>query len=371
VSSVRQKNIVTISFLLALTACSGANTEPARSNELSSRAALAASAGDTPGSRLPDNRAGAGMTVALENRTNERDLQQRLIALEQSLIEQNAALERLRTIREDPDAGRRTRTLIEENQRILRGAMQPSAGQIAAADAETPAQRAQYENVLAAFEAANRTDSPGMRTFEAYRAGRMTPEDAATFEQEVRAGNIMLPRGAGLIGENIGPTETRPPLQGSPTGIKAPQGVLDAYTQNRMTQADRITFEGLVKSGEMIVPPDFQIGQTPAIGRSRAAMSAAERRMVDAFPRQPVAAPAGAAAPVGTAPMPVAPAQAPQAAPTVAAAQAARLQSKLDALERERRAAASRAGGPSAEQVQSLERRAIELEVALQRFERI
>jgi len=36
-----------------------------------------------------------------------------------------------------------------------------------------------------------------------------------------------------------------------------------------------------------------------------------------------------------------------------------------------RRAAASRAGGPSIEQVQSLERRAIELETALQRFGRI
>jgi len=184
-----------------------------------------------------------------------------------------------------------------------------------AADAETPAQRVRYENVLAAFEEANPTDAPVMRAFDAYRAGRMTPEDAATFEQEVRAGNIMLPRGAGLLGENIGPTETRPPLEGGATSVQAPQGVLDAYSQNRMTQADRITFEGLVKSGQMMVPQDFQIGQTPAIGRSRAAMSPTERRMVDAFPRQPVAAPAGAAAPVSAAPMPGAPAQAPQAAP--------------------------------------------------------
>jgi hypothetical protein len=184
-----------------------------------------------------------------------------------------------------------------------------------AADAETPAQRVRYENVLAAFEEANPTDAPVMRAFEAYRAGRMTPEDAATFEQEVRAGNIMLPRGAGLLGENIGPTETRPPLEGGATSVQAPQGVLDAYSQNRMTQADRLTFENLVKAGQMTVPEGFQMGQTPAIGRSRAAMSSTERRMVDAFPRQPVAAPASAVAPVGAAPIPSASVQSPQAAP--------------------------------------------------------
>jgi hypothetical protein len=54
-----------------------------------------------------------------------------------------------------------------------------------------------------------------------------------------------------------------------------------------------------------------------------------------------------------------------------AAAEGARLQSELDALERDRRAAAARAGGPSADQVQSIERRAGELDAALQRFGRI
>lgn len=184
-----------------------------------------------------------------------------------------------------------------------------------AADAETPAQRVRYENVLAAFEEANPTDAPVMRAFNAYRAGRMTPEDAASFEREVRAGNIMLPRGAGLIGENIGPTETRPPLEGGATGVQAPQGVLDAYSQNRMTQADRITFENLVKAGQMTVPQGFQIGQTPAAGTPRRAMTAEQRAMVDAFPRQPVMAPSGAAPASAATPMPGAPAQPPQAAP--------------------------------------------------------
>lgn len=361
---IRQKDIVTISLLLALAACSGANTETARSNEPSSRAAFPASAGDLHGSQLPDNRAGAGMAVAAENRTTEHDLQQRLAALEQSLVEQRAALERLRATRAEPDAGRGARTLIEENLRILREAMQPPPGQIATADAETPAQRVRYENVLAAFEEANQTDARITRAFEAYRAGRMTPEDTAIFEQEVRAGNIMLPRG--LTGETIGPTETRAPLEGSATAIQTPQGVLNADTQNRMTQPDRLMFEQLVAGGQMAVPEGFQMGQTPRVGTPARAMTQAQRDLMQNMPEQPVSAPSVAPAAPGMAPS-AAPAPAPMAQPP----QAARLQSELDALELERRAAASRAGGPSTEQVQTLERRAIELDAALQRFGRI
>jgi hypothetical protein len=54
-----------------------------------------------------------------------------------------------------------------------------------------------------------------------------------------------------------------------------------------------------------------------------------------------------------------------------ATAEAARLQSELEAQERAIRAAAARSGGPSADQVQRIERRAGELDAALQRFGRI
>jgi hypothetical protein len=50
------------------------------------------------------------------------------------------------------------------------------------------------------------------------------------------------------------------------------------------------------------------------------------------------------------------------------AAEGARLQSELDGLERERRAAAARAGGPSAQDLQQIERRATDLDAALRRF---
>jgi hypothetical protein len=95
-----------------------------------------------------------------------------------------------------------------------------------------------------------------------------------------------------------------------------------------------LKFEQFVRNGTITVPSGFQLGRSVAPGAQTAA------------PPAPASQPA-------------------------TSAQAARLQSELDALERERRAAASRAGGPSSEQVQNLERRAIELETALQRFGRI
>ena len=50
------------------------------------------------------------------------------------------------------------------------------------------------------------------------------------------------------------------------------------------------------------------------------------------------------------------------------AAEASRLQSELDTLERDRRAAAQRAGGPSPAAVDRIERRASDLDAALRRF---
>jgi hypothetical protein len=137
-----------------------------------------------------------------------------------------------------------------------------------------------------------------------------------------------------LIGENVSPSEYRPPIAPVVNSIPANQGVLDAYTQGRMTPEDRIKFEQFVRNGTITLPSGFQLGRSVAPGAQTAA------------PPAPASQPA-------------------------TSAQAARLQSELDALERERRAAASRAGGPSSEQVQNLERRAIELETALQRFGRI
>lgn len=49
-------------------------------------------------------------------------------------------------------------------------------------------------------------------------------------------------------------------------------------------------------------------------------------------------------------------------------AETTRLEGELDALDRDRRAAAARAGGPSAEEVGRIERRAGELDAALRRF---
>lgn len=183
---------------------------------------------------------------------------------------------------EEPEVGRRTRTLIEENQRILRETMQPPPGQISS-------------------------------IYDAYRAGRMDPEEVQAFERDVRAGRINLPRGATLLDGAPAISETVARAAGAPATV--PQGVLDAYTQNRMTQAERNLFEQHARQGVIQLPEGFQLGQTPTAGTPRRAMTPEQRAMVDALPRQPVMAPAGAAPASAAAPMPGAPAQLPQAAP--------------------------------------------------------
>jgi hypothetical protein len=215
---------------------------------MQNRAALPANVGPIYGSRLPENPAGA--VAVAETRTSERDLQQRLAALEQSLVEQRAALERLRVSRAEleplpsanvngPAAGSRLFPQ-EEPPRVLRHEDILARIQASSQSRESPAQRVRYEDVVAQFEARNRVDDPMRRVYQAYREGRMTAEDAAKFEEEVRAGRIMLARGEGLIGENVSPSEYRPPIAPVVNSIPANQGVLDAYTQGRMTPEDRI-----------------------------------------------------------------------------------------------------------------------------------
>jgi hypothetical protein len=294
---------------------------------MQNRAALPANVGPIYGSRLPENYGTAGIAVITENKTTERDLQDRLAALEQSLAEQRAALERLRATRAEPEplprpyvnrpvagfddqrfaegaGARKAINLIEQNERVLQSALQPRPERLRA-------------------------------VYEAYRAGQMPPEDAQAFENDIRSGKITMARGATFLDGS--PAISQNVAQASGTPRVLPQEVLDAYTQGRMTVGERQLFERHAADGVIRLPEGFPLIQTlpqGVLGTQSAPPSATD-------------------------------------GPTVAAAQSARLQSELDALELERRAAASRAGGPSTEQVQSLERRAIELEAALRRFGRI
>jgi hypothetical protein len=97
------------------------------------------------------------------------------------------------------------------------------------------------------------------RVYQAYSTGQMTPEESAEFENDVKAGTIMLPRGAALRG------------QAQPQGARAtipelPAPVLEAYRTGRMTRDEMMELERDVANGMARVPAGFQLQKTEPMG---------------------------------------------------------------------------------------------------------
>jgi len=112
--------------------------------------------------------------------------------------------------------------------------------------------------------------------YDAYKSGRMTPEDAAQYEADIAAGRVLAPRGA---------TVKAPQKQAQPSDtIAAPEGVINAWKDQRMTADERREFETDVREGRITVPADVRkmIGDEPGmLSRARDAafetISGAER----------------------------------------------------------------------------------------------
>jgi len=97
------------------------------------------------------------------------------------------------------------------------------------------------------------------RVFEAYSSGQMTPAEAAEFEADVKAGNVMLPRGAALRGQ-------QQPQGARPTIPELPAPVLEAYRTGRMTRDEMMELERDVANGMARVPTGFQLQKTEPMG---------------------------------------------------------------------------------------------------------
>lgn len=89
------------------------------------------------------------------------------------------------------------------------------------------------------------------QVYDAYQSGRMTPEDAATFEQAVSSGAIMLPRGAQLKGGRA----QVPAAGAAPEPQLAPQALTEAYVNGTMDPRDREQLEGFMRAGLVKLPP--------------------------------------------------------------------------------------------------------------------
>lgn len=86
--------------------------------------------------------------------------------------------------------------------------------------------------------------------YDAYKAGKMTPEESADFEADVKSGVVMLPRGATLAGQTPPASPTA-----APEAMVLPKAVTDAYTSGKMTDQERAELEADMKAGLVKLPP--------------------------------------------------------------------------------------------------------------------
>lgn len=96
--------------------------------------------------------------------------------------------------------------------------------------------------------------------YEAYKNGKMAPEEAAEFEADVRAGNVMLPRGAALKGQRATPTGSA-----TPEAVMLPQEISDAYERGQLSDQERSELEADIRSGVVKLPPSA-VQQIPMQG---------------------------------------------------------------------------------------------------------
>ena len=87
------------------------------------------------------------------------------------------------------------------------------------------------------------------QVYQAYQAGRMTPEEVGQFEADVKSGAVMLPQGATLAGQKA------PSPTGQPEAVMLPKEVTDAYVSGKMTEKERFDLEADIKAGLVKLPP--------------------------------------------------------------------------------------------------------------------
>lgn len=83
--------------------------------------------------------------------------------------------------------------------------------------------------------------------FNAYQSGKMSPQEAADFEADVKSGAIMLPRGMNMTGEPAAPTN-------EPGGFVVPENVVRAYWLGGMDEQAKKELEEDVAAGRVSVP---------------------------------------------------------------------------------------------------------------------
>lgn len=87
------------------------------------------------------------------------------------------------------------------------------------------------------------------QVYQAYQAGKMSPEEAGQFEADVKSGLVMLPKGAVLNGQ-----QTQSPTE-KPGAVMLPQAITDAYRTGKLSEQERADLENDIKAGLVKLPP--------------------------------------------------------------------------------------------------------------------
>lgn len=85
--------------------------------------------------------------------------------------------------------------------------------------------------------------------YDAYRSGKMSPQEMADFESDVKNGLVMLPKGATLAGQSA------PSPTGKPEPVTLPMEVTNAYVNGKMSETERAELEADMKAGLVKLPP--------------------------------------------------------------------------------------------------------------------
>jgi hypothetical protein len=99
--------------------------------------------------------------------------------------------------------------------------------------------------------------------YQAYKSGKMSPEEAQQFEADVNSGAMMLPRGAAL---NNAPKAEQASPQTSGASTVLPQAVADAYSSGQMSRQEMIDLERDVSNGLVKMPDGAKLQKTEPLG---------------------------------------------------------------------------------------------------------
>lgn len=133
--------------------------------------------------------------------------------------------------------GPRTRAYV---QRVM-------GDQQAVQNGNPPAGGSTFQRTLSAQQQ-NAPTNPIAAIYDAYKTGKMSPQESAEFEADVKSGVVMLPKGAALNGQtSAGPTD-------KPEPVMLPKEITDAYRSGRMSEQERADLENDMRAGLVKLP---------------------------------------------------------------------------------------------------------------------